>query len=560
VPVSEIASNVVRELRQPLAFGGAAEVPVDVRTTHASWVFIVGDEVWKVKRPVDLGFLDFRTVEARRHDCEEEVRLNRRLAPQVYLSVDPVRRTPAGLRVGPGEGTIEDWAVHMRRLPDEASAEAMLARGALDEAALDRLASHMARFLAEAREVPEHGAPDVLRASVDQNFEQVAAFVGDLVDAATFDEVRAFQVGHLTSGADRFAARVTERRIREGHGDLRLEHVYFLEEARRARSSSARASSSREGRNPSGGSEVAEIAVIDCITFNDRFRCGDAAGEAAFLAMELESARRPDLAGGFVARFAEASDDFGLFGVLDFYLAYRAWVRGKVAAFVAADPSAPAEVRARKRTEARHDFALARSFSGAPLEPPFLIAVGGPPGSGKSTLAEGLGRALGAPVVGSDRTRKALAGIAPTTRGDAGLYTPEMSERTYAEMFRRAGVVLGSGRGVVLDATFSSPRGRCAAAELAQAAGARFAFVEARCDDLETLRARLASRRAVPSISDATDELLEPLLRRYQPLGQADPQPAVTVDTAAPPAAVVAGALERLRGLGFERPPPETKL
>jgi predicted kinase len=135
-----------------------------------------------------------------------------------------------------------------------------------------------------------------------------------------------------------------------------------------------------------------------------------------------------------------------------------------------------------------------------------------------------------------------------------------MSERTYAEMFRRAGFVLRSGRTVVLDATFSSPRGRRAAAELAGAAGARFAFVEARCADVETLRARLASRRDGPSVSDATDELLEPLLRRYQPLGPADPQPAVTVDTAAPPAAVVAGALERLRVLGLDRPPPEIKL
>jgi uncharacterized protein len=225
--VSEIP-ELVRELQRAAAYGAAPSVPVQLRTTHSSWVFIVGDEVWKVKRPVDLGFLDFRTVEARRRDCEAEVRLNRRLAPHVYLGVEPVRRTPAGLRVGPGEGALEDWAVHMRRLPDAASAEAMLARGALDEAALARLAAHMARFLGEAREVPELGAPDVVRASVDQNFEQVAPFVGDLLDASTFDDVRTFQVGQLTAGAERFAARVRDRRIREGHGDLRLEHVYFL--------------------------------------------------------------------------------------------------------------------------------------------------------------------------------------------------------------------------------------------------------------------------------------------------------------------------------------------
>jgi aminoglycoside phosphotransferase family enzyme/predicted kinase len=526
-------SELVRDLLRPEAFGAEAGVAVALRTTHASWVFLVGDEAWKLKRPVDLGFLDFRTVEARRHDCEEEVRLNRRLAPDVYLAVEPVHRTPAGLKVGAADGPIVDWAVRMRRLPDEASAEAMLARGALDAAALARLAAHAARFLAEARAVPALGAPEILRASVEENFAQVAPFLGELLDQATWDEARAFQLGQLTTGAERFGARAREGRIREGHGDLRLEHVYFLPPA-------------------GGGSGGEEIAIIDCIEFNERFRCGDAAGEAAFLAMELESAGRFDLADGFVARFAEASDDFGLYGVLDFYLSYRAWVRGKVAAFVAADVGTPPELRARKRQEARRDFALARSCAGTALDPPFLIAVGGPPGSGKSTLAGGLGRVLAAPVVASDRVRKALGGIAATTRGGADLYRPEMNERTYREMFGRARRVVESGRGVLLDATFSTPASRAAAAELARACGVRFAFIEARCSAVETLRARLAAREAGPSVSDATEALLEPLLRRYQPLGPGDPQPALTIDTVAPPAVVVAAALDQLRRVGLE--------
>ncbi len=254
-------------------------------------MFLLPDEVWKLKRPVDLGFLDFRTAEARRCNCEEEVRLNRRLAPDVYLGVAPLRRTAGGLVVGGENGPIEDWAVHMRRLPEEASAEAMLARGALDGAALTRLAHHVAGFLAAARETPAFGAVDVLRASVDENFDQVAPFVGDLVDRATFEEVEAHQKGLLDAAADRFEARVHERRIREGHGDLRLEHVYFLPRAEHA----------------------PEITIIDCIEFNERFRCGDTASEVAFLAMELEAAGRPELAGAFLARFAEASDDFGLY-------------------------------------------------------------------------------------------------------------------------------------------------------------------------------------------------------------------------------------------------------
>src|SRR5688572_16989513 len=142
---------LVRDLQRGEAYGRGAGEAVDTRTTHASWVFIVGDDVWKVKRPVDFAFLDFRTPEARRHFCEEEVRLNRRLAPDVYLGVAPVRRGPRGHAIAPdGDGPIADWAVHMRRLPDDAAASSLLARGALDADALARLAAVMAAVLAAA--------------------------------------------------------------------------------------------------------------------------------------------------------------------------------------------------------------------------------------------------------------------------------------------------------------------------------------------------------------------------------------------------------------------------
>jgi aminoglycoside phosphotransferase family enzyme/predicted kinase len=518
------APDLVRDLLRPEAYGRDGARQVVLRTTHASWVFLTGDDVWKVKRPVDFGFLDFRSLEARRRACEAEVRLNRRLAPGIYLGVEPVRATPEGLALH-GAGPIVEWAVHMRRLPDRASAAAMLGRGHLHPERLAALAERLAAFFAEADPTPVLGVTEILRANVDENFAQVEPFVGDLVDRATFDDVREFQVGGLTSLHDRFVARVGEGRIRDGHGDLRLEHVYFLP--------------------PPDG-----IVAIDCIEFNDRFRCGDVAGEAAFLAMELEAARRPDLAAGLLARFAEASDDFGLYGVVDFYLSYRAWVRGKVAAFVASDPAADGGLRARKRDEARRLFALARSFSGVPADAPFVVAVGGVVGSGKSTLAAGLGQELAATVVGSDRTRKAMAGLAPTDRADARLYTPEAIERTYREVLSRAKLVLASGRGVILDATFSARRWREAAAGLARDAGARFAHVEASCADRGVLRARLAARRSALSISDATDVELDELIGRYEPVAGDEPGPHLVVDTAGSPAEALGVALRSLEAVG----------
>jgi len=516
--------NLVRDLLTPGAYGGAPAQRVSLRTTHASWVFLTDGDAWKVKRPVDFGFLDFRTLEARRRACEDEVRLNRRLAPGVYLGVEPVRSSPDGFSLQ-GAGPIADWAVHMRRLPDGANAESMLGRGLLRPERLAALAKRLAAFLDDARPTPELGGPQVLRQNVDENFAQVAPFVGDLVDRATFDDVRAFQLGALAEHADRFVARVGEGRIRDGHGDLRLEHVYFLPE-------------------PDG------IVAVDCIEFNDRFRCGDAAGEAAFLAMELEAARRPDLAAGFLARFAEESDDFGLYGVVDFYLSYRAWVRGKVAAFLASDATEEAALRTRKRDEARRQFALARSFSGAPVDAPFVVAVGGIVGSGKSTLATALGQQLAAPVVSSDRTRKAAAGLAATERGDARLYAPEAVDRNYVEVLSRARRVLESGRGVILDATFLERRRREAAAELARDAGARFAFLEACCADGAVLRARLAARRGRPSESDATDVELEQIQRRQEPFGADEAGTYASIDTSREPARALASALRALVAAG----------
>jgi aminoglycoside phosphotransferase family enzyme/predicted kinase len=501
---------------------------VKLLTTHASWVFLVGDDVWKVKRPVDFGFLDFRSVEARRRACEEELRLNQRLAPDVYIGVEPIRESPTGYAIG-GEGPIADWTVHMQRLPDEASARALLARGALDARALEQIADTLAEFFRNARPTPQFGVRSALLANVEENFAQVQPFTGHLVDRETLEQVRAFQKDQLSRRRSRFMARIAGERIREGHGDLRLDHVYMLPE--------------------SGGAR--RVVIIDCIEFNERFRCGDVAADVAFLAMELEAARRPDLAAGFLARFAEASDDFGLYTVLDFYLSYRAWVRGKVAAFLAGDPATSLGARTAERDKAHRLFGLARSFSGTSLDRPFLIAVGGVIGSGKSTLAAALGRELAVPVISSDRVRKAAAGIASTARADASLYDRQSRDRTYAELARHAAGVLGSGRGAILDATFSEPHWRRLAAETARARNADFVFVEATCTDRDRLRQRLAARRQGGSVSDATDQLLEGFLREFQPLSATDPGPRFSVDTGATPGAALGEAMRKLTASGI---------
>ena len=352
--------------------------------------------------------------------------------------------------------------------------------------------------------------------------------MADLVDRETFEEARAFQTRWLDEHAALLDARVAAGRILEGHGDLRLEHVYFVE-------------------------GDATPVVIDCVEFAERFRAGDVAADVAFLAMELDLAARPDLAAGFLARYAEASGDFDLYRVLDFYLSYRAWVRGKVAALVAADEDVPADVRKRKRAEARRDFALARSYAGRPLDAPFVVVVGGMIGSGKSTLAAALGRALAAPVLSSDRTRKALAGLAATERGGAELYTKAGRARAYDELLRRADAVLGSGRAVVLDATFPQVSRRRHQQQREAARGARRGrrLRRGRLRPSDAARAPGAARRAGGSVSDATDAELDALAGRYEAPEPSEGSPLVRVDGARAPAQVVSDALAGLRGEGI---------
>ncbi len=497
------------DLLRPDAYPPPRPARVERVTTHISWVFLTERDVFKVKRPVDYGFVDYSTLERRRHFCEEEVRLNRRLAPDVYLGVVPVRAGPDGATLT-GDGPVVDYAVHMRRLPDAASAEARVRAGTLGHEDLWRLAGTLARFYAGAPATPRYGAPGVIAANVRENFEQVRPFVGRLLSAATFDAVRAWQLGTLARRRARFRARIARGRIRDGHGDLRLEHVYFLD-----------------------GAPLA----LDCIEFAERFRMGDVAADVAFLAMELAARGRDDLAESFLGRFALESDDYDLYAVVDFYRSYRAWVRGKVAALLAADPATPADKAARKGDEAAALFVLAERIARAPGAPPALVAVGGLVGSGKTALAEALGRALAVPVVESDRTRKWLAGVAPTERAPDAAYTAAASRETFAELFRRAAVVLASGRGVVLDATFRARALRRRARALARRAGARFLFVETTCDEA-TLRERLRRRAAGPSVSDATEALLARVRREFQPVTELDPAEHLVLETTAPPAAL----------------------
>jgi aminoglycoside phosphotransferase family enzyme/predicted kinase len=487
------------------------EPGVELRETHISWVFLNREEVFKVKKPVALGFLDFGTVEKRRIACEAELRLNRRLSPNVYLGLVPVRRDENGRHSLGGSGATVDWAVRMRRLPDEDRADARLARGAIGIPDLERIASLLARFhreCAAGEEAARYGSTSAIRLNVWENFDQTRETILEYLEPGQVAEVESWQLRFLEDRAELFERRIETGRVRDGHGDLRLEHVYL--------------------------SERGEISILDCIEFNERFRYADVCADVVFLAMDLAWRGRADRAEQFLALYAREANDFELYPVADFYESYRAFVRGKIASMVASDREASEARRNQAREEARRYYLLALASERRPVEPPMLIAVGGVIASGKSTIARALGVEMAVPVVENDRTRKAMLGVETTTPLlDApwqGSYSDELTERAYTELFRRARSVLASGRVVVLDASFRSRAHRQAAKRLAAAQGVPFLFLECRAPE-SVCRERLRLREPGSLASDGRTEIFDAFRDRWEPVNELSKSEHVLLDT-----------------------------
>lgn len=480
--------------------------------THISRVFLGKDRVWKVKKPVNYGFLDFSTVERRKKACEAEVRLNARLAPGIYERVVPVTRDASGRHAFDGPGDIVDWAVQMARLPDARRADLLLEQGLLTPQDMDTLAHSIARFHARMPPLQTEdgaGGPRMLLTNVSENFAQTRETVGDHVSAEEALEIERKQLAFIAEHRDLLEERVRTGHVRDGHGDLRLEHVYLVS---------------------------SEPVVIDCIEFNERFRFADTCADIAFLSMDLSRMGRTDLAERFLATYARASGDYDLYRLVDFYESYRAYVRAKVASLLCADPYVDVDARARAASDARRYYLFALAAGRPPLSPPALVIVGGIIASGKSTIADRIAALLAAPVVDADRARKAMLGLAETApahdRAFSGAYDPAFTERVYDELFRRARAVLDSGRPVVLDATFRSRELRRKARALAHEYGIRFYFIETRADT-RTCQDRLRERARGPAVSDGRLEIFDDFVSRWEAVDELPSSEHFVIDTTA---------------------------
>ena len=488
----------LREALQDPAVYPEPTSTVEVRETHISLVFLTDRYAYKIKKPVSLGFLDFSTLDQRRFYCEQELTLNRRLSSGVYLEVVTLRRDNQHYAFG-DHGQVLEYALKMRRLSADRSLEALLQSDQVTPEMIRAIARRLAVFHTDhslPRASGSYGTLEQVRADWEENFAQTADAVGRSLSQHTYMAIQQAVTAFISRHADWFVQRVQDGRIRDCHGDLRAEHIYF---------------------------EPGQMQMIDCIEFNQRFRFIDVCSEVAFLAIDLERLGFPQMAHGFVRAYVQDSKDVSMYRLLDFYRCYRAYVRGKVTSIrLQASPSP--DLRARLECRAKSYYRLAAHYAER-LTRPVLILTMGFIASGKSTVADGVAAALGLQRFSSDRVRKELAGVAPESFQPVvygeGLYSATMTQRTYDALADLAGQALRRGDSVVLDASFSKRAERRRMATLARETGARCCVLECWAPEA-TLRVRLREREHSPaSISDAREEILSQFLRDYEPL-QAD--------------------------------------
>ncbi|WP_171118667.1 MULTISPECIES: bifunctional aminoglycoside phosphotransferase/ATP-binding protein [Streptomyces] len=478
--------------------------------THTAIVFFVGDRTYKLKKPVDLGFLDYTTVTARRAACEREVALNRRFAPDVYLGLGEIRSPDA---------QAPEPLVVMRRMPATRRLSHLVREGVAVDDVLRAVARHLAAWHADAprsREVDEQGTRDALSSRWEASFQQVRALADDGVVPDGVAEVERLVRRYLAGRKRLFDSRIDQGRMVDGHGDLLAEDIFCLDDGPR---------------------------VLDCLEFDDHLRYVDGLDDAAFLAMDLEQLGAPQAAAYFLARYGEYSGDPAPPSLWHHYVAYRAFVRAKVSLIQARQGAPGAEAASRRliATALRH---LRTSAVG-------LTLVGGLPGSGKSTLSGALADRLGVTLLSSDRLRKELAGIPAEQSAAAGygegLYTPEWTARTYAALLDRASALLSSGESVVLDATWSDAAQRETALSVAERTSSDLVALHCRVPG-DVSAARLTTR--APGASDADLDIATTMAAREQPWPEA-----VAVDTSGTLESAVAQALAATRPWGTGQAP-----
>lgn len=542
--------NLFKAMADPAFYPHSAEEMQEIET-HISKVFLVGEYVYKVKKPFNLGFLDFTTLEQRKHFCGQEILLNRRLSCNVYIDVVPITFANDKYSLN-GVGEIVEYAVKMKRLSDEHVMQTLLHENKLADSDLDALARLLASFYSKTSKCEQMDCIEVwesVKKNCEENFSQTEAFTSELpdnqetlknqivddavcqrqaftnqivydaayqsqaftnkiLDSRIFQITKSAVISFIFRKQPLFDNRVKDGRIRDCHGDLRTDHIYFTDNS--------------------------QIQIIDCIEFNERFRLQDTASDLAFLAMDMDYegfARKASLLLNYYVKY---SDDPGVFILLDFYKCYRAMVRCKVNCFRLNSDELDTQTADKIILTARKYLDLAYSYA-LKFARPKIFVVCGMQASGKSTIAKELADFMGIELLKSDVIRKELFKIDPdkseVTQFEQGIYSKNFTNLTYSRMFLSAQEIVAGGSSVILDATFSKRRLRDEAVTLAQDMKAQIIFIECYADE-SIIKERLIKRENTASLSDARIIHFNQFKNRAEPIDELKESNHIKVDTA----------------------------
>ena len=486
----------LQQLCRPEAFPHPA-VDIDLRETHISWVILSGEYAYKIKKPLDLGFLDFSTLALRRHFCEEELRLNRRFSPELYLDVLPITGDASGPRLD-GDGPVIDYAVKMRRFDEDQLLDNVAARGELDERLIRALGRELARLhgeLPRCHPDPEGtgaGTPAALEKALEQNFRQIREYPLGATESRQLEAVEKWTRERYAALLPTMKLRVVNGWVIDGHGDDHLGNIALID---------------------------GQVRLFDCIEFNADFRIIDSIGEIALLTMDLDARDHPAESHRLLTDYLEYRGDYDGLILLDLYRSYYAMVRAKVN-LLREPRDHPDLVATDAYQELCRYLELARSYCRPPRN--YLAITHGVSGSGKSTVAGKLVAASGAVRIRSDVERKRLFGLAPEERSrpedEASLYSPDMTRRTFTRLEELAALIITAGFPVIVDATFLHRAVRGAFQELADRLHVPYVILDCVASP-DALRERLAARdRHRQDASEAGIAIMERQLAQREPL------------------------------------------
>ncbi len=499
---------LIQQMLQPEFYPHRVTEPVQLIQTHASFVFLTGDYAYKIKKSVNFGFLDYSTLENRQHFCNQELQMNQRTAPEIYLEVLPIVQIGDRFQFATDSQTRTatelpvEYVLKMREFPQDSLFLSLLESGLLTEQLMEDLGREVAKFhstILTNNYIKKFGEVSQIRQAIDNNYQISQKYIGGPQTQTQYQETTDYTNSFFAENHKLFTSRIANHKIRECHGDLHLRNIALWQN---------------------------KILLFDCIEFNEPFRFVDVMYDVAFTVMDLESRGRKELSNAFLNTYIEQTGDWEGLQVLPLYLSRQAYVRAKVTSLMLDDAAISTTDKTRISQTAAHYYKLAWEYT-KPRQGK-LTLMSGFSGSGKSTIAQYLARHTGAIQIRSDAVRKHLGGIPLNERGGQDLYSDEMTAKTYGRLLELGIMLADKGWEVILDAKFDRYCRRTDAINRAESCNLPLKIIYCTAP-IEVLRERLQQRRG--DIADATAELLNSQQIAFEPFTESEQSYVKIVDT-----------------------------